>query len=165
MAPFSSVRARDYSILVSKTKAWGGTMKIQFDEKNIKSLGKKYITEVELYDFRTKRNVYSGPLDQDFLDILRMCIEEGNLPEDFKWHIYQNTDYDNYTHMVQVAVNGNGYQYLKVDLRMRKIKAAPNHDGQFFLYGLIAGLFGMSFWETLGALFVYNEIKRRDRNE
>ena len=86
-------------------------------------------------------------------------------PDDFKWHLYQNTDYANATHMVQVAINDKGYRYLKIELTMRKKKAPASNSGIFFLWGLVAGIFGMSFWETLAALFVYNEIKRRDRNE
>jgi hypothetical protein len=140
-------------------------MKIQFDEKSINSLGTKYNTEVVLTDCANKKVLFEGELDLNFLEILDSAILEKNLPDDFKWHLYQNTDYGHAAHLIQVAINGNGHRYLKVEVTLRKKKAPANHDGQFFLWGLISGLFGMSFWETLAALFVYNEIKQRDRKE
>ena len=138
-------------------------MNIQFDEKNIKTLSQKYRTDVQVYDFVGKINVYSGPLDRAFLDILQMYVEEKYLPDDFKWVVVENSENDGITHIVQKAVDANGKRILGIDLKMdKKVTSVRLGSNTPLLLGLVSGFLGWSFWETIVIWLLLKKTKGKE---
>ncbi len=140
----------------------------ELDEERIGEIRGAYLTDVKFYDHNLKLSIYEGPLNESFFDMFHFYYKKGWITKKDRWVVVRNTVIGNTTRVTQQAFNREGEKLLEIDLKMTpkpqpKPREANSDAG--FLYGLIAGLCGFSFWEVIAGLLVLDAVQRRDREE
>jgi hypothetical protein len=140
---------------------------IDFDENTLRAIGRKYKTEVLATDYVDHMDVYSGPLNQDFFNMIKFYFENHWL-DGVTWIKYESPLRNGWTKLVIEAEDSKGYEELfnisvtiKDRLDLSRVGQRPNGSWEAFFWGFLAGLFPTKkALEIIGAGFLLNLFKK-----
>jgi hypothetical protein len=142
----------------------------EFDEQNLREIGRKYRTLVIMTDYVRRVEVYKGSLDESCFDMINFYVDNGWL-DNCTWTKVETPLRGDWKRLVMEAKDESGEEIFNVTIKIKEKEMAMEKtsngmpsNGKMFLIGLVSAFFPLEkVVEFFGLWWLFDKATNKKR--